>query len=292
LSSYCSGLIDAGLSNIPKTLPVGVEYPPYHGSLEEHLRLLRISNDVIDKLIKHHSLQEAATPTLLHADLNKRNIFVSADDPTVVTGVIDWQWTSVEPAFVHMREPPDFASLAGLPKDWKPPSEGEVVTQRDKAAQDLIFCGQAFDRTCRNDIPKLYSAKWLGEDLVRLLHYCDGSWKFDVAAIRQELIKVSTRWTELGLPGSCPYVPTEDELTEHKKQYDDCELADMIRIRLREVLGCTHDGWVPAEMWDWARTWNRHLFEKWIKNSTNIVPGRDEVIPVEKARRLWPFDER
>ncbi|OCT48450.1 hypothetical protein CLCR_04103 [Cladophialophora carrionii] len=35
---------------------------------------------------------EATAPTLLQPDLHKRNVFVSKEDPTVVIGIIDWQW--------------------------------------------------------------------------------------------------------------------------------------------------------------------------------------------------------
>jgi aminoglycoside/choline kinase family phosphotransferase len=54
-------------------------------------------------------IRNAATPTLLHPDLHKRNIFVSDDDPAVITGIIDWQSSSIEPAFWYADDVPDFA---------------------------------------------------------------------------------------------------------------------------------------------------------------------------------------
>jgi hypothetical protein len=292
LSSYCAGLIDTGFYNIPKALPDGVQYPPYHGSIEEHIRLLGISKDVIGKLIESPSIQNAAAPTLLHADLHMRNILVSVDDPKVITGLIDWQWTSVEPAFVHMREEPDFAAITALPKGYKLPSKGDVVTALDEDAWDILACAQVFDAVCKGQVPKLYRAKQLNKTLLRPLHYCDKSWSYSVAAIRNEMIKASTRWTELGLPGSCPYIPTEDELKEHKKQYDDFEVAEKLKSNLKELLDCRSDGWVPADQWEWAKKWHKHMFVKWVKHATNPIPGRDDVIPKGKAGLLWPFDER
>jgi aminoglycoside phosphotransferase (APT) family kinase protein len=44
-------------------------------------------------------IQKHSRPLLLHPGLHKRNIFVSEDDPTVITAIIDWQGASVEPAF-------------------------------------------------------------------------------------------------------------------------------------------------------------------------------------------------
>jgi aminoglycoside/choline kinase family phosphotransferase len=54
-------------------------------------------------------IRNAVTPTLLHPDLHKRNIFVSDDDPAVITGIIDWQSSSIEPAFWYADDVPDFA---------------------------------------------------------------------------------------------------------------------------------------------------------------------------------------
>lgn len=62
-------------------------------------------------------IQGAATPVLLHHDLNKRNIFVSEDDPAIVTSIIDWQSTSIEPAFWYADEAPDFATPVGPDKN-------------------------------------------------------------------------------------------------------------------------------------------------------------------------------
>lgn len=66
---------------------------------------------VLYDLIKEPQVQRVARPTLLHADLHKRNIFVSDSEPSKITGIIDWQSTSIEPAFVYANETPDFATL-------------------------------------------------------------------------------------------------------------------------------------------------------------------------------------
>lgn len=36
--------------------------------------------------------------------------FVSEDDPTIITAMIDWQSSSIEPAFWYTDEAPDFAT--------------------------------------------------------------------------------------------------------------------------------------------------------------------------------------
>ena len=82
LPNYCSGLIDTGFSRIPKANSQIDKRLSYQGPIEEHIRLLNISREVIDRLIESPLIQSTASPTLLHADLHKRNIYVSDEDPT------------------------------------------------------------------------------------------------------------------------------------------------------------------------------------------------------------------
>ncbi|KAF2499208.1 hypothetical protein BU16DRAFT_603172 [Lophium mytilinum] len=82
LQSYCSALIDAGFSRIPKTDSPEEELP-YRGPV--------------------------ASLMLLHHDLRKRNIFVDDNDSSKITAVIDRQSTSIEPLFAYANETPDLA---------------------------------------------------------------------------------------------------------------------------------------------------------------------------------------
>jgi hypothetical protein len=88
LQSYCTGLIDAGFSRIPQYNGPVYELP-YRGSVQEHLRLLSISERVIEELVKSPSIQGVSAPTLLHPDIHRRNIYVSEEDPSCVTAIID-----------------------------------------------------------------------------------------------------------------------------------------------------------------------------------------------------------
>ncbi len=76
--------------------------------------------------------------TLCHADLHKRNIFVSDEDPSVITGIIDWQSSSIEPAFEYADYVPDFAApMNDASQEGKP------------AEMQAALCRQAFDACCR-----------------------------------------------------------------------------------------------------------------------------------------------
>ncbi|MCJ1245021.1 hypothetical protein MMC30_002222 [Trapelia coarctata] len=95
LTAYCSGLIDIGFSSLPPVDATSSDRPWYQGSIETHLRLLKSARLVIHELIKAPRIRDTAEPTLLHCNLQMQNIHVSDDDPTVITGIIDWQSTTV-----------------------------------------------------------------------------------------------------------------------------------------------------------------------------------------------------
>lgn len=101
ISSYCSALIDAGLSRIPPATTASDSRPSYQGLGQEHIDLLNSGREVLKRLAQHPQIRNTSEPTLLHPDLHMRNIFVSEDDPTIITGFIDWQSAGIEPAFSY-----------------------------------------------------------------------------------------------------------------------------------------------------------------------------------------------
>lgn len=72
---------------------------------------------MLQNMVKDKRIQDAAVPTLLHPDFHKRNIYVLAENPTVLTGLLDWQSASIEPAFIYANETPDFATLPEKPEE-------------------------------------------------------------------------------------------------------------------------------------------------------------------------------
>jgi Ser/Thr protein kinase RdoA (MazF antagonist) len=70
--------------------------------------MVRNSLEILDTRIPEIRIQ--LLQPLLHADLHERNIFVSDDDPSIITGLIDCQSSSIEPDFMYADEMPDFAA--------------------------------------------------------------------------------------------------------------------------------------------------------------------------------------
>lgn len=136
------------------------------------------------------------TPALLHPDFHKRNIYVSADDPTVITGLIDWQSASIEPAFVYANEIPDFAGPPEEPEDDPSKNghgESTTTSHEERILKDALICYQTYEVCMKGLIPKLRPARLLDPSLFRLFHYCHTTWRDSAAAVSQGLIELSAR---------------------------------------------------------------------------------------------------
>lgn len=230
---------------------------------------------------RDHRIQDVAAPTLFHPDLHKRNIFVSDDDPTIITSIIDWQSASIEPAFWYADEVPDFA--IALPH---PSLENQLEPNSEQ-------CAKAFEICTQFHLPQLASSKAMDEALLRPFRYCYRTWKDGAVAFCHELDKTSERWQELGLVGPCPYpAPTPEEMAVRQKEYKYFEAAHDLRNHLTGLLNTASDGWVPPDEWDTAKLANRELFEMMLETVLSIEnPDDDEPIKDEgDVREIWPFD--
>jgi hypothetical protein len=302
LESYCSGLIENGFLRVPNDDDSQTDILPHRGSVKEHLRLLEVSSRVIQELGRTPLIKDVAIPTLLHPDIHKRNVFVSGEDPSQVIAIIDWQSTSIEPAFVYANHTPDFAEdpatdirileklMHGDAPDIESSKDVSMGDPEEEAARkryekDISICQQTYEVVLQGLVPKIHNARAMDETLLRLFRYCDTSWRHSAAALRQELIDISQRWTELDLPGSCPYQPTPEELREHEKQYEDFEAVQQLKLFLKRALGADSDGWVPADEWAAESVGNTKLFGSFLKSAKES--GDSE----ERARALWPFGE-
>lgn len=246
------------------------------------------------KLVDDERIQNAAAPVLAHPDYHKRNIYVSAQDPAVITGIIDWQSASIEPAFIYANETPDFAALPEEPEDDTFNQDDlKAPGQNERELKDAMICHQTYDVLMKGVVPKTRPARLLDPTLFRIFQYCHTSWRDSAAALRQELIEISARWAELGLElqGPCPYSPTQEELNQHARDYEDFETSQRLKSWLKASLNTNSDGWVPNEVWDAAKDAHRAAYDEWIQTARESE-ARGESMTVVKAEKLWPFDAR
>lgn len=278
LLAYCDGLIDAGIARIPPDSELHGQ-PRYHGSPSDHLCLLDSGRAVIKKMSEDLRILNAAIPTLIHPDLHMRNIFVSEDDPTVVTAIIDWQSASVEPAFWYADRVPDFAR-----------STPDPFGQNDHNSE---LCAKAFDACIQFLMPKLAVSRSLDESLLRPFRYCYRTWKDGAVAFLHELIETSQCWANLGLPGSCPFAtPASEELVIHQQCYKRFVAAQELKRNLSGLLNTASDGWLPPEAWETTLLAHREMFANMLEAVlTNEDADDDEPIRDENdLREIWPFD--
>lgn len=281
---------------MPDDPRAGDDKPHYHGSISEHLRLLEICRDIVtNHLLSIPQVREASIPMLYHPDLHAQNIFVSEEDPSEITAIIDWQSPSIEPAFSYSNEEPDMidtsvrdAQRAGLIPDM---SEGaESPETKAKKEKDLETCRQTYAVGLRGWSPALFSAKTSDEDYFRLMRYVPNTWSIGAAAIRQELLELKERWNELGIPGECPYEPSKEELSKHKTNFEDFEARQRLKLWLQDSLDSNAEGWRPAEAFTAAEEAHEAAFEQWLSsNRDNLRDGNKEATE-ERARKLWPWD--
>ena len=294
LEEYTDGLLDAGHARIPDSSAESDAELPYRGHIGEHVRLLQISKIVIKELIMSPLIRELSGPMLLHPDLNKRNIYVSPDDPTKITAFIDWQSTCIEPTFVYANETPDLIApppaLSSITEmDDEVLAMGDESKERERLDRDHWICRQTFEVAMCGYAPKLAAARALDETLLRLFRYCNSSWRDGAVALRQELIELSQRWLDLGLPGSCPYQPSPEELAQHRKQWEDFETTQKFKLFLIRMLDSNSDGWIPTEGWEAAKAAHKGVFEQWMET---VRESEDPEMNEDRGRKLWPWDER
>ncbi|CAG7960595.1 unnamed protein product [Penicillium nalgiovense] len=230
IGSLADGLDDAGILRIPSTDSQLPNRSFYCGSVQTHLDLLKQGRAVLHAMSADSRVQDAASPTLFHPDLHKRNIFVSDNDPSIITAIIDWQSSSIEPAFWYADEVPDFAACA--------PS-----TSPARRAQDDELCKKAYDACTQFLVPKLALPRSMDEGMFRPFWYCYRTWKDGVIVFRYERIETSKVWRALGFVAPCPFaLLTPEELALHCKEYQFFEPALNLKHDLSSLLDSASDG--------------------------------------------------
>jgi len=236
---------------------------------------------VIKQISDDPRVKDTAIPTLFHPDLHKRNIFVSDDDPTTITAIIDWQSAAIEPAFLYADEIPDFAKPIPHP------------SLDDQFEHNSERCAKAFDICTRFLIPTLAGPRMMDEAFFRPFRYCYRTWRDGAVVFRHELIETARRWKDLGLAAPCPFpTPTPTELAAHQKEYQRFVAAHELRNNLSSLLNTASDGWAPPEDWEIVEKAHKELFNGMLQAVlSNKAPDYDEPIrSEEELREIWPFD--
>lgn len=264
----------------------GKRRPSYHGSIEDHVKMAMRTRLVLRAIAADPRVQDTATPTLFHDYVGKGDIFVSEDDPSVITGVIDWQFSSIEPAFWYIFSVPDWA------KESFTASSNEESSQQERKTAAL--CKESWEVCTKHFLPSIAKPQSMEANLFRPFFLCHNTWKDGAVFLRHDLIESAKDWNNhLGLSGSSPYpAPTAKEKEKHKKEYEFFKDIRSLRGEIASLFKATDDGWVFPEVYDLAMDMQKDLYMSLVetaldpKNYDPNEPLKDE----EDTRAVWPYD--
>lgn len=257
--------------------------------VDEYCDLLRKAVLVLPVLSHDPRVLEGAASVIWHTDLHLGNIYVSSDDPTTIEGVIDWQSAQSVPLFIQaqfpefLRPPKNYSTgteIPSLPENF----EELDPDQKEKVAEEQTLAAQSkyYEMSCLAYNKSTYDAMKLDRRLWEPFTCCQLFSNGSMVPLRNSLIRLFQDWENIGLPGSCPFEFTEDDLRRHNEQVqhyqDTVYLWDIVKGQLR-----TDDsGWVPVGQWEPTKDMNKYLFDMYMNTLS------DELSP-EVAAKRWPF---
>ncbi|KAL5337438.1 hypothetical protein BJX70DRAFT_409301 [Aspergillus crustosus] len=270
--------------------------PPtfYLGTIDERKQLLESTIPLMEMLDSNPTIRKVAQPTLSHTDLHMGNIFVSAEDPSKIECLIDFQSLCVMPAFLQCQWPiflkPPQEYTIGLVKP-KLPENYEELDENAKSFAKTEFNqamrAKAYEIATNLENTPAYKPMILPRVFRELFTRCGEVSEFGVLPLRACLIEFFQSWSDLGFTDTCPCPLsfTDQEIAEHEQQfqaYQDWHEAHRLAL---EALETDAEGWISPQV-DIVekRKQNRELLGMFVEQ---MVKEKTE----EEARRMWPFPD-
>ncbi|KAE8322473.1 hypothetical protein BDV39DRAFT_196688 [Aspergillus sergii] len=248
-------LAGRGLTHIQTStfLPRG----PQFGSKDKHSEILEAAMEIIPKLAEHPIVKPHSRPTLWHRDLHLGNAY------------------NYETGLIKPELPPNYDEMDADEKAF-------AVTERDQALL-LEFFEAALTK---NHLPSSFALTRVHSAIRHLFSSCEPTWKDGIIPLRDSLIQISESWHELGLPGSCPFSITDDDLSKHRLELSRYMDWHKLKSYTQELLHSDDDGWVSPQL-DFGKVQERHaeLYPLYLQ-------GQAEEISEEEGKRLWFYIDR
>ncbi|KGO63638.1 Aminoglycoside phosphotransferase [Penicillium italicum] len=233
-------------------------------------------------------------PTIRHPDLQPNNIFIS--DDLNVTGLIDWQHSTILPLFLQCGIPESLQNygdeiseslqLPTLPSNFDELEEMERFQQAELLRRRQLHYFYVKLTAERN--PEHYEALTLDFSTLRrrLFDHSSDPWEGDNVTLTADLIELSRKWTDLtrDMTTPCPISFSDDELTECLRLKRAQSGADEQFQACQEAIGVGHEGWVPLANYDDAKRSERKL-------KADALDAAETEEEQTRLQENWIFDD-
>lgn len=260
-----------------------------YGVTEDHLSLLDLIKKSLPFIVKSNKLSGQAQPILWHTDLQMGNIFVSEDGPAIVTGIIDWQNTVVNPAFLQVRwpvflTPPEGYQegqvMPGLPAGFEDMDEEEKQTALYNKAKATWT--KAYEVANFLNNRKAWRGMQVSSELKELFRRCGETWNEGLLPLRETFIEIILNQKCLGFPlGDLPLHFNDGDIAKHKQEFALYEEWREVREFAKEMLDTDDEGWIPLERdFEETKSRNKMLYEHYVFESQKNP---------KEVKEIWPF---
>lgn len=237
---------------------------------ENHLQLLERFITILPYILP---TSDVTQPTLMHHDLHLDNIFVDDSDPTIISGIIDWQASYASPLFLQAGFPSVFdcddpypwgAVQPSLPKDFDTLSSTERESAREALAR--LRLKKFYEMASRKFNPVLFTAMDATrnhDDPTSFIFHIIGQSAFGGPVPLEELlIQIYEQWgrivKEKSLNMPCPLSFTEEEIKKKRQQAQEWANVYSEFESLRAGIA-GKDGWVSHDEYEEAmRLFKKH----------------------------------
>lgn len=264
----------------------------YKGTVDQQRQLLQVAVGVMERLDSNDLLRNACQPTLWHTDLHMGNIFVAPDECSRIVSLIDFQSTSVLPAFlqaqwpIFLKPPQNYDYVKGifqpkLPDDFDQlDEESRILALREWAQVKLA---KAYEVSTYLEDKPAHNAMNVPRVFRELFIRCGEVSEVGIVPLRACLMEIFQNWAGLGFSGDCPYSFSQAEIDQHERQFAQYRAWHEVRSLAEECLDTDAEGWIAPHLdINEKRRQNEELMALYIEK----VAGERSA---EEAKAMWPF---
>lgn len=220
------------------------------------------------------------------------NIFVAPDECSSIVSLIDFQSTSILPAFlqaqwpIFLRPPQNYDYVKGifqpkLPDDFDSlDEESKIIALREWSQVKLA---KAYEVSTYLQNRVAHDAMNVPRVFRELFTRCGEVFEVGIIPLRACLIEILQNWSSLGFSGKCPFSFSEEELDAHERQFAEYQAWHEAQALAEECLDTDAEGWIAPQLdIKEKRRQNEELMSLYVER----VAGEKSA---EEAKAMWPF---